>query len=399
MELMFQKIEVSVSTSQGSNQCSSIVEFPHSSTKDGSETTRVFTKHSKLECPRFNGDDFIGWRSKIEQFFLADKTAELDKIQLVMMHLEGRALQWHLHYLHNLGNPESVPWTQYVAAMRSRFSSTKYFDALAELVMLRQTGTVDEYYDDFEKLLNLIDLKDHQDLSIFVTNIKPELSREVRKDRPVDLDSAVNLAREIKSLYLSPSQKGNTSSLSAPTATSLNTCPNFKPNNPTQTNRNTKMPTREERDDRRKKGSCMWCASKYAPCHKCGVKSNLYQILMEDTGDPTTDSKGLAECLEFDEDTSELTNEKENPPIITLHAVLGTAGPQTMRVMGKIKNQLVMILMDTGSTHNFLDISMAKRLGCIFQPIKNVELTVANGEGLTCIDICKALKLEVQGLV
>ncbi|OMP10036.1 Retrotransposon gag protein, partial [Corchorus olitorius] len=206
-------MEGSNAASQSSHPRSSIVDFPNSSNAAQTEATRVFTKHSKLECPRFNGDDFIGWRSKIEQFFLADRTAEPDKIQLVMMHLEGRALQWHLHYLRNLGNLEFIPWTQYVAAMQSRFSSTKYFDALAELVMLRQNGTVDEYYDDFEKLLNMIDLKDHQALSICLTNIKPELLREVRKDHPADLDSAVNLAREIEALYLSPSQKGNTSSL------------------------------------------------------------------------------------------------------------------------------------------------------------------------------------------
>ena len=31
--------------------------------------TRPLTKYSKLECPRFDGEDFRGWLLKIEQFF------------------------------------------------------------------------------------------------------------------------------------------------------------------------------------------------------------------------------------------------------------------------------------------------------------------------------------------
>ena len=42
------------------------------------------------------------------------------------------------------------------------------------------------------------------------------------------------------------------------------------------------MITREEGDDHRRKGLCMWCEAKYVPGHNC-VKSQLYQLLVEDT--------------------------------------------------------------------------------------------------------------------
>ena len=57
--------------------------------------SRLQTKLSKLECPRFYGENFKGWLLKMEQFFEADQTKEQDKIRTVMMHLDGRALQWH----------------------------------------------------------------------------------------------------------------------------------------------------------------------------------------------------------------------------------------------------------------------------------------------------------------
>ena len=49
-------------------------------------------KHSHLDYPKFKGEDFSGWFMKLEQFFEAEKLLDGDKIRMVMMHLEGRAL-------------------------------------------------------------------------------------------------------------------------------------------------------------------------------------------------------------------------------------------------------------------------------------------------------------------
>ena len=55
--------------------------------------SRVQTKYSKLECPKFDEENFKGWRMKIEQFFEADQTRDQDKVRTVLMHLESKALQ------------------------------------------------------------------------------------------------------------------------------------------------------------------------------------------------------------------------------------------------------------------------------------------------------------------
>lgn len=46
--------------------------------------------------------------------------------------------------------------------------------------------------------------------------------------------------------------------------------------------------------------------------------------------------------------------EDSSPTQISLHALLGHIAPETLRVVGLISNQGVCILIDRGSTHNFI---------------------------------------------
>ncbi|OMO64549.1 Retrotransposon gag protein [Corchorus olitorius] len=179
-----------------SNQTSAIA----GSSNENQGQSRVFTKRSKIECPMFDGTYFIRWHSKINQFFAADATAEKDKIPTVMMHLEGQALQWHLRYTRTMEHTGELAWFTYLFAMRERFGCNEYMKPFAQLVALKQTGSVDDYFNAFKTLLNLCNCSKEQALSIFLTNLKLDISRQVQVNHPQTLNQAVNYARHIEFL-------------------------------------------------------------------------------------------------------------------------------------------------------------------------------------------------------
>ena len=70
-----------------------------------------------------------------------------------------------------------------------------------------------------------------------------------------------------------------------------------------------------------------------------------------------------------------------------------------MRVMGRIKKQNLEMLIDFGSTHNFLDEIVVKRLKCPTKSLRGVKVTVANCDTLQSQELCELVKWETQGLV
>ena len=111
---------------------------------------------------------------------------------------------------------KDVDWQLYAKEMRARFADDEYADPMSELVSLKQTTSVEDYYDEFESLLNLLHLSDEYALSIFLSNLKPNLSKSIRFFNPKDLTHALNLTKQMESLVYNlprkPFQSYNNSS-------------------------------------------------------------------------------------------------------------------------------------------------------------------------------------------
>ena len=75
---------------------------------------------------------------------------------MVMIYMEGRALHWHQYYAKANGGLSNLKWPRYLEDLRRRFGKSEFVDPMAELVSLKQTGTMEEYYEQFLLLLNTL---------------------------------------------------------------------------------------------------------------------------------------------------------------------------------------------------------------------------------------------------
>nr|GEY60354.1 reverse transcriptase [Tanacetum cinerariifolium] len=67
-------------------------------------------------------------------------------------------------------------------------------------------------------------------------------------------------------------------------------------------------------------------------------------------------------------------------PLISLHAMTGESSYKTMRVKAYVGKHTLHSLIDSGNTHTFLDLKIAKKLGCKLIAICLMDVSVANGQ-------------------
>jgi hypothetical protein len=82
-------------------------------------------------------------------------------------------------------------------------------------------------------------------------------------------------------------------------------------------------------------------------------------------------------------------------PKISLTAITGITQPQTLKLKGHIKKENVTILVDIGSTHNFIDVNVANNLNLIVYPSADIRVMVADGKKIDGVGKCHKIKLQV----
>lgn len=82
---------------------------------------------------------------------------------------------------------------------------------------------------------------------------------------------------------------------------------------------------------------------------------------------------------------------------MSLNVVVGGEGLNTIKLPGLIQKQKIIVLIDSGSTHSFVDPMLVHQLKLPTEAAPNLTVTVANGEKLSCDQVCKGLQWEIHG--
>lgn len=126
---------------------------------------------------------------------------------------------------------------------------------------------------------------------------------------------------------------------------------------------------------RRDKGLCYNCEDRYSSGHRCKVQK-LYLLDGFQVEEEIPDQE-----VEQNEEETGVLQAKDSLEI-SLHAISGTLAPLTMRLKGTINRHSVIVLIDSGSTHNFIDTVTARKTGVKIQGKGSMEVMVANRERL-----------------
>ena len=70
--------------------------------------------------------------------------------------------------------------------------------------------------------------------------------------------------------------------------------------------------------------------------------------------------------------------------ISSLNALAGQSTPRSLRLLGEINQQPVQVLIDSGSTHNFIKPAMAEVLGLAVQDTTTFWVYIGNCDYLVC---------------
>ena len=351
----------------------------------------------------FDGSEIREWIYRCEQFFSIDSTPPELKVRFASLHMTGKALQWHHAYIANRYNVFPL-WPEYVAAASERFSEL-FDDPLSELVSLKQgSDSIDVYLEKFDSAMIRITLAPEHALSIFLTNMNQHLALHVRQFNVTTVPAAAKIAKLHElSLAHTPAKTSrpafnssqrssftqNKNQYSSTTPTTPNTTSNQ--NKPILATPPHKRISFDEMQERKRKGLCMYCDEQFTPGHQLKHRRSEFLLL---EADPTEFDKEIALEEQIRETTIE--DEDDKVPTISIHALNGCPTFNCMRLLGQYGKRKIHILIDPGSTHNFLDLQIAKGLGCPLTPIKPMSVVAASGDLITNYK-CSSFLWKMQG--
>lgn len=337
----------------------------------------------------------------------------MTKLQIAFFYMEGKALSWY-SWLIESSSVQS--WDDFVSALEVRFGPSAYEDPVGKFTKRKHDDSVEAYQSQFEMLSNKISSISREfRISTFFSGLRDDLRIIVTMFKPSTLSAAFGLARlqeeevlrHVKSNTNKSPTNPNTNSNYQPKLLALAHIlrlpappnkPNLRPqpfNNPRKSNFSLKRAIPIQMQERKEIGLSWFCDEKYRPGYKCN-KPRIYLLDgiegQEEENEETKNKEGTLAVIG--------SNQKKVGKLlgISLHAIAGSSAPKTRRLFAEINHQKVMILIDIGSTHSFIDPNVARKAN-LPREASLLTVQVTSGAILPCLSYCKAVSLKLQDCI
>jgi hypothetical protein len=308
--------------------------------------------------------------------------------------MDENAAKWLQMYKkkHGLGD-----WQTFIAAVEQKFGDNDYRTALTQLLELQQGDTMEAYILEFEDVQCQITMHNADAelgelffVTQFMKGLKLEISAVVQAQVPDNMKRAILLARTQQQVL--DKNKGKWPKGNAP---SKQLQPLHKGDSKTNGQASTLWRERQSRDYRRANGLCYFCAEPFDANHRsvCTKRpqpqAQINALVVNDLDVVLTEEVLTHLAIEdaIIEDFGQLS----------LNAMSGTDIGEVMKVRSLVKNKVMLILIDSGSSHIFVSESFLDTVGIKSLPTKPRKVQLANGEHLITYHYVPQLEWWVDG--
>jgi hypothetical protein len=308
----------------------------------------------------------------MEQFFDLHNVPHTQKVQIASLYLEPNQFVW---YRWICSRKSLITWTIFTEEMIAHYEDTRSNTFFSQLINLKQKGSVTEHIENFQRLnIKVTNIPDEHLIDVFIGTLKDNIQHEVRLWEPKSLENAFKVARNVESKNMAMATRRTN-----PNIYRENNAPSSKTPQPTRL-------TPQQLEERKEKGLCFNCDNKYSKGHKCGEKKLFYIDCEEEEEQEQEPSQ--------DENVEAILSEELNP-MISCNALAGISTPQTLKIEGYIKKKKVIVLIDSGNTHNFIHYKLAKDLNCFVYLAPEFQVMIVDGGTINCSGKCNKINLTM----
>jgi hypothetical protein len=164
---------------------------------DRNNFAQAFSKGLKLEFPRFDGKNPVGWLRQAEKYFTLVATPLYQRVKFAEIFLVGKADHW----LRSTGvNTSSLSWSEFAIMINNRFAAETSIEFIDNFKHSEQNLFVASYNDSFEELMGKIRMRnpnliEDYFVDCFISRQKNYIKVPLRSYAPSTLVHAYSLAR------------------------------------------------------------------------------------------------------------------------------------------------------------------------------------------------------------
>ncbi|XP_040998177.1 uncharacterized protein LOC121244221 [Juglans microcarpa x Juglans regia] len=340
----------------------------------GNRDNDLGPKRPKVDFPKFTGGgggDPYEWLDKVDHYFHTYEVPRRERVSTACFYLEGKASKWWRWIRDQYEKDEKrLRWTMFEKEFLLQFGPSPTINHHGQLAKLKQEGKVHHYIEEFRQLQTLVrGWSEEALIGTFVDGLKPWLAKEIKLKQPIRIQEVMRMAEILEES--DNMERRFSKDVGNKTSKTLQTKAPWKPKVEMEFSKpkpyEVKKLSREEVQERIKKGLCFKCGDKWSKEHKCKA-GQAYVFLVDESNEE-------GEYDSNEETTSEETDREEaksNEPIeeaeLSLNAISGIPRPTSMKIGLK---------------------------PCVIEPF---EVKVANGNKLKCEALVKEVRMNVQGV-